>query len=395
MLVKKRLFAVRLVWSALSTTMALGCVASCDSAVAQSILRGEEILPTLSPADPAATDPATLVPTGEAGAFRGEGYLLGVGDSVRVEVFNIPDYGGEFRVLSGGTLNLPVAGSIVVEGLSLQQAATLVEKSLEPFVRRPRVTLSVLEVRPIQIAIAGEVNRPGAYQISVDGTDEPSEGVPTLTGAIELAGGITQLADIRKVKVQRRLSPISTISAVNEPFQGVTSGERFRSQSIEINLWTLLKEGDLGEDMRLQDGDRITIPKAAALDAGEIAELATASFSPDQISVNVVGEVEAPGSILVPPNTPLNQAILTAGGFNNRARTGTVNLVRLNPDGTASEREIEIDFAQGISEQENPSLRPNDTIIVRRSGLARTGDTVRAIFSPIGDTLRILNIFGL
>jgi polysaccharide biosynthesis/export protein len=49
------------------------------------------------------------------------------------------------------------------------------------------------------------------------------------------------------------------------------------------------------------------------------------------------------------PNAPLNQAILAAGGFiPERAETDEVRLIRLNPDGTASQREIPIDFNQGI-----------------------------------------------
>ncbi|MEM6837296.1 MAG: polysaccharide biosynthesis/export family protein [Cyanobacteria bacterium P01_C01_bin.120] len=337
------------------------------------------------------------VPTGAA-LVRDEAYLLGVGDYLRVDVFNIPDYGGEFRVLAGGEVNLPVVGSVTVEGLSLQQAAARVEQQLAPYVRRPRVTLSLLESRPLQVAIAGEVSRPGAYRIAVnDDSDGSRSNISTLTQVIELAGGITQLADIRQIKVCRRRSAASSRALENLPSDNEgceTSGEQARFEPIPINLWSLLREGDLDADLRLQDGDRIIIPTATDLNADDIAELASASFSPDQITVNVVGEVDAPGAIQVPPNTPLNQAILVAGGFNNRARS-TVNLIRLNPNGTASQQEIEVDFSQGIDEEGNPALRPNDTIIVQRSGLARVSDTVGSILSPVNGVFNILRLFGL
>ena len=248
--------------------------------------------------------------------------------------------------------------------------------------QRPVVTLSVLETRPIQVAIAGEVHRPGAYRLSAEETAAGE--TPTLTQAIDMAGGITQLADIRQIQVQRGLPRSS----------GLQSDARSK-QARTVNLWALLKEGDLGEDLPLQDGDQIIIPTATDLNGDEIAELATASFSPDAISINVVGEVATPGNIQVPPNTPLNQAILAAGGFNNRARKGKVSLVRLNLNGTASQREIEVDFSQGINEDTNPSLRPNDTVIVKRSGLAQAGDAFGAVFSPLNFGLNILRLFGL
>ncbi|MGD1855415.1 MAG: polysaccharide biosynthesis/export family protein [Leptolyngbyaceae cyanobacterium] len=337
--------------------------------------------------------PSTLT---EATPLVGDTYILGVGDYLRVDVFNIPDYSGEFRVLSGGSLNIPIVGAVAVEGLSLQQATAEIEQSLEPYVRRPRVTLSVLGIRPIQIAIAGEVNRPGAYQVTVENdSNNSTANMPTLTQAIELADGITQLADIRQIEIKRRLSSISNVQQPGVILLSNSQGKQTQFQTIPINLWELLKEGDLSEDLQLQDGDRIIIPTAQTLSADEVTELATASFSPDQISVNVVGEVGSPGNIQVPPNTPLNQAILAAGGFNNRAKTGTVSLVRLNPNGTASEREIEVDFTQGVSEAVNPSLRPNDTVIVQRSGLARTGDTFGTIVAPLNFGLNILRLFGL
>ncbi|RKH75066.1 sugar ABC transporter substrate-binding protein, partial [Corallococcus praedator] len=127
--------------------------------------------------------------------------------------------------------------------------------------------------------------------------------------------------------------------------------------------------------LALRDGDTVYIPTATSVTAEEATELASASFSPNTIAVNVVGEVVEPGTVQVPPNVTLNQAILAAGGFDNRrARTADVQLVRLNPDGTVARREIPVDFSAGISEENNPALRSNDIVIVGRSGITRTSD---------------------
>jgi polysaccharide export outer membrane protein len=157
-----------------------------------------------------------------------------------------------------------------------------------------------------------------------------------------------------------------------------------------------LRTGDLSQDVILQDGDTITIPTATALDPGEANQLASASFSPNTIVVNVVGEVTRPGAIPVPPNTPLNQAVLAAGGFDNRrARKRSVELVRLNPNGTVERRDITVDLAQGINDQSNPTLRNNDVVLVRRSTLANVTDTLGTILSPASAIFDLLRVFGI
>jgi polysaccharide export outer membrane protein len=156
----------------------------------------------------------------------------------------------------------------------------------------------------------------------------------------------------------------------------------------------MLRTGDISQDVILQNGDTITIPTATAIDPAEATVLAGASISPNTIVVNVVGEVTRAGAIPVPPNTPLNQAILAAGGFNNRAKKSKVDLIRLNPNGSVSKREVEVDLAQGINEEGNPTLRNNDVVVVRRSTIASIGDTLGTVLSPITNFFGFLNLFG-
>jgi len=312
-------------------------------------------------------------------------YLLGTGDQVLVTVFNAPDYSGEFSVLAGGALNLPLAGEISVEGLTIPQASEEISRQLSRYIRRPRTTVSLLAARPLQVAIAGQVNRPGAYTLPAVGED--GSATPTLTEVISLAGGITQSADIRNISVLRQSS--------QQQSSQQQSSQQQREESIEVNLWQLLQEGQLSADLPLQRGDRIIIPEATALSAQETTELASASFSPSAITVNVVGEVETPGAIELPPNAPLNQAILAAGGFNRRARQNSVSLIRLNSNGTVAQTDVNIDFESSVNAETNPPLRPNDTIVVGTNGLNRVADTLGTVLSPINNGFGLLRLFGL
>jgi polysaccharide export outer membrane protein len=90
----------------------------------------------------------------------------------------------------------------------------------------------------------------------------------------------------------------------------------------------------------------------------------------------------------------LNQAILAAGGFNTRAKKAAVELVRLNVNGTVERRNIEVDLAQGINTQGNPTLRNNDVVVVKRSTLASIGDTLGTVLNPIGSFVNLLRLFG-
>lgn len=147
----------------------------------------------------------------------------------------------------------------------------------------------------------------------------------------------------------------------------------------------------------MQDGDTIIIPTATEVNPAEATQLASTTLSPATIQVGVVGEVKRPGAVEIRPNSSLNQALLAAGGFNDaRARTTTVDLVRLNPNGSVTKREVKVNFSQGINEETNPILRNNDVVIVNRSGLASVGDSVGTVVNPLGGLLGVFRaLFGL
>lgn len=274
---------------------------------------------------------------------------------------------------SGDTIIVPI-----MENIDLVEASRLRTVSFAPD-----------KTQPLNITVTGEVFRPGPYTVTgsartgeagvpggVGGADTP----PTVTRAIQVAGGIKPLANVRQIQIRRYTS---------------TGDERI----VAIDLWKLLQQGDSTQDAVLQDGDTIIVPQAPTLSPEEAAQVAAASFSPDTINVNIVGEVPKPGVVQIPPNTPLNQALFSAGGFTTRAKKSSVELVRINPNGTVSRRKIELDFAQGVDAETNPVLYNNDVIIVGRSTLAGISDTLDTALNPLGKFLTIFslpfNLFNL
>lgn len=256
--------------------------------------------------------------------------------------------------------------------------------------QRASANFSADITQPIGVVIVGEVNRPGPYTVfasDVRSSNQQTElafvsinqqqgavvGLPTITRALKIAGGITTEADIRRVQIRRR------VRGGNE-------------QTILVNLWDLLQKGDATQDVLLQEGDSVIIPTAATVDLAEVSQVANSSFSPNAISINIVGEVIRPGALQVRPSTSLHQALLTAGSFNQlRAKKDKVELLRLNPNGTVSRRTIEVDFAQGLNPNNNPTLRNNDVILVARSGYARVADNINSFLQPIAGVAGVIN----
>jgi polysaccharide export outer membrane protein len=250
--------------------------------------------------------------------------------------------------------------------------------------QRASANFSADITKPIGVVIVGEVNRPGPYTVSssdLRSTNQQTDlsfvsidqqqgagavvGLPTITRALKIAGGITTEADIRHVQIRRRI-------------RGGTE------QTIMVNLWDLLQKGDSTQDVLLQEGDSVIIPTASTVDLAEVSQLGSTSFSPNAISINIVGEVIRPGALLVKPSTSLHQALLTAGSFNQlRAKKDKVELLRLNPNGTVTRRTINVDFAQALNPDNNPILRNNDVILVARSGYTRVADNITTFLQPI------------
>ena len=433
-------------------------------------------------------------PASGSAPVEDDGYLLDAGDRIRVDFFSVPEFTNDYQVLPNGVVNFPQAGAVSLQGRTLKQAAAEISKRFDAILTRPIVTVSLTAARPVTVAIAGEVNRPGSYAVPAEG------GSPRLTRVLQLAEGVTQAADIDRVQIRRPRSAsrggdeiitvslgqllqtgdgrqdlrlrdgdsvlvptnsqvdlngmrrlasanfatsttrpikIAVVGEVNRPGPytiaqaasgggegstptlqatsvtraiqtagGITQTADVRKiqvrrltqsgeiQTINVDFWKLLAAGDLRQDVPLQEGDTIEIPTATSLNDQEATRIASASFSTSQISINVVGEVGRPGTVTISPNAPLNQGLLAAGGFNDRARKGSVTLIRLNPNGTVTKRDIAIDFAQGLSEQNNPALRNNDTIVVRKSALAGISTTLGSILSPFTGLLSIFRLFG-
>ena len=224
--------------------------------------------------------------------------------------------------------------------------------------------------QPVNVALVGEVNRPGAYKLE-SGKDSGSRA--TLTQAIQQAGGITLQADLRQVQIRR-------VTRNGQP------------RLITVDVMKLIRDGDLNQDLLLQSGDTIRLVKAPEMTAEDLLQQGSANVSPGAIRINVIGEIKGGGALQVPPGSTLNQAILAAGGLDRRAAK-SVELIRLNPNGTVTRRSIRVDLSRGVDSVNNPVLWNNDVIVVGRSGFTKFTDGVSDVLSPIFRLLPLQLLF--
>ena len=313
-----------------------------------------------------------------------DSYIIGPGDVLELRLFDADELSGKLEVLNDGTVPLPLAGSVRISGLTLQQATFWVRKLLSKQLLRPELQLRVLTPRPIRVAIVGEVERPGLYSLTTSeasttvGATNRISGLPTVVDAIQKAGGITQQANLREVVLQRRMPGIDP-----------------SFKQAELDLLALLLEGNQSHNPFLFDGDIIRISKAAEIPA-EAIELAAANLSPQMIQVNVIGEVNNPGRLEVMANTPLVQAVLAAGGPKSwRASEGNIDLVRINRNGSATFERFKLNLAEGASKSKNPPLRNGDTVRVNPNNLAIASDAIGAVSQPVSGLVTIWSLLRL
>ena len=193
----------------------------------------------------------------------GMDYVLGPGDVVQIDISGGVSQHIQRVVDREGRVSLPEGGPIVVAGLSLRDAEKAVSARLAGQYRNAQADLSVTRLRTIRIYVAGDVQRPGAYDIS---------SLSTPLNALYAAGGPTANGSMRIVRHMRGTQLVE-----------------------EFDLYDLLLHGVREAIGQLLPGDTILIPPAGAL-------------------VTMRGMVKRPAIYELKSETDVSQALEMAGG---------------------------------------------------------------------------------
>lgn len=253
------------------------------------------------------------------------GYRLGPGDHLVLVITGDVEQAYTLEVTREGFIVIPDVGRVSVNGLTLSQLRDVLFQRLGEVysgVRRGEgqstfFNVSLGELRTNQVFLIGEVERPGSYQVS---------SVSTVFNALYAAGGPTRLGSFRRVKVRR-------------------GGEVVR----EVDLYEYLLEGNSEDDVRLEQGDVVFVPRA-------------------ERQVRVEGEVARPATYELVEGETLEDLMRFAGGLRPEAARRRVQIDRILPPEERtpgrSRKLIDVRLAPVLAGEASVPLKNGDVVEV-------------------------------
>jgi polysaccharide export outer membrane protein len=348
---------------------------------------------------------------------------------LQIELENIPELSGVFTIGPDGTLYLPRLRALFVEGLSVEELRIFLTQQFRTFVRQPEIYLRPIGYRPVRIYVGGEVRRPGYYTLSgsqqlggvsssADGAIRESGGeqmntrpglgsgqgfepagssrpggpgvssggsgslttygafFPTVFDAIRAAQGITPYSNLSAVQVTRR-QPLSN------------GGGKLRTS---LNFLSLITEGDESQNIRLFDGDVVSVAKSPEVLREQLLKAGQTNLSPQFLQVYVSGRVKFPGATTIPQGSSLNQALISAGG--QQLLHGKVEFVRFTREGELDRRIFNYNPNAAAGTTANPILISGDIIRVQESALSAGISVLNELTGPFVGVYSVFSLFG-
>tara|TARA_B100000212_G_scaffold142907_1_gene107565 strand:- start:6 stop:1583 length:1578 start_codon:yes stop_codon:yes gene_type:complete len=338
--------------------------------------------------------------------------------------------GGKFKIDGRGEILLPPlpndfeerSRKAYVRGLTINELEQLLEERYEEYFMEPQIFIDIVKFRKVKVNINGEIRVPGFYSFEtfqreskeqninnstqftnpIEVTNQPKvrviEGNNTnlnnlqtrvtpikfnratedifrtrLSKVILRSGGLTSYSDISNIKIVRKVS--------------LTSGEK--EKVIFTDLTSYLYNTEIqstkrnyeNQNIPIMDGDVIFIPKLQERNEDIVPSSILAGLSPKFISVNVSGNIETSGSVNVPLEASMSDAIDLAGP--QKVLSGDIYLIRYKKDGTIIRKKVKYSRNAYPGTKRNPFLLEGDFITVRRSRFYTATETINQVTRPL------------
>jgi len=248
-------------------------------------------------------------------------YTLGPGDKLEISYYGNQKKKDEAYISRDGIINLPLLGPVNLTGMTFDDAKDLIKNKVTAELVGTKVSISLSELRSINVYILGEAYKPGSYTLS---------SLSKVTNALFAGGGVNKQGSLRNIQIRNKGKEVKT-----------------------YDLYDLLINGDPSSDFRLEDGDTIFIP-----------------FIENTLSIK--GAFKRPFLYEFLPDDTVKDAISFAGGF--KSNVGSYPKLSLNSiDFENYQRNIRnLDYSE---ESLSIILKNGDTLTV--SGIEKfTSETV-------------------
>ena len=233
---------------------------------------------------------AQTSPSATAAAGAKPEAVLGVGDALRITVYQNPDLTVEAaRISENGQINFPLIGNVGIGGLTIPAAEQKIAKQLRDggFVLRPQVTIQIGQIRSSVISILGQVGKPGRYPIEVVGS-----------------------------KVSEMVAAAGGVAATGADVVTLVGTRNGRAIKLDIDMPAILQSGKSELDLTVENGDIIYVDRAP--------------------TAYIYGEVQRPGQFRLERGMSLMQAIAQGGGVTLRGTQRGIKVHRRAADGSVS-----------------------------------------------------------
>jgi polysaccharide export outer membrane protein len=251
---------------------------------------------------------------------KSPGYRVAVGDKVFISVPQRADLNRNLVVKKNGTIALPIAGDLRVEGLTLAELETRVYQALKEYY--PSITsvdVTITGAAELVVYVIGQVGDPGKYDFVSP---------PNLWEAIREAGGPTSTASLDDVRI--------------------VSGSGGGSQVVNVQI--ALERGTVDQLPPLNDGDTVILQDRPVIYSGSLG-------------VSVFGAVVKPGSYKLQGKRDLLTAILLAGGPTKASDLSKIKIIRATDNNTVLSFEVDLrNYLKVGDPAANPRLSPGDTV---------------------------------
>ena len=175
--------------------------------------------------------PSTFAPVDNAPVTSD--YLIGPGDEILIRAWGQLDIDLSAVVDRTGAINIPKVGTINVAGIKYQDLQSHLKAAIGRVFRNFDLSVSLGQLRSIQVFVVGQARRPGSYTIG---------SMSTLVNAIFAAGGPSAKGSMRGIQLKRGNKVVT-----------------------ELDLYDLLINGDKSKDAQLLPGDVIYVPPVGPL----------------------------------------------------------------------------------------------------------------------------------
>lgn len=163
----------------------------------------------------------------------GPSYVVGPGDSLSIDLWGGVSQRLPRTVDREGRVALPEVGPVLISGRTLGEAQEIVQRALRTEFRDVSADVSLVRLRSVRVYVVGDVNAPGAYDVS---------SLSTPLNALFVAGGVTPQGSLRQLRHYRGKQLIE-----------------------EVDAYDLLLHGIRGDLQRLENGDSLMVPPLGAV----------------------------------------------------------------------------------------------------------------------------------